>query len=120
MLATIAVNLLSGANRVASIDWMPLLFALLGLLVVLRIRIAEILVRVVGSCVLILLVITIGSTLFDVGNEVTYRNWTLSNPTFWQTVLLLLCIGGMFLPPWWALQRDERYDRQRKSRRWMR
>ncbi len=100
-------NAIQGFTSFSSIIWSPAWIVLLGVLVALKVRIACVVARLIGSCTIFALVmaLVLYLTVFDTSSELTAGDTTVDEPEPWQVALVMLGIALTFLPPWWVLQK---------------
>ena len=113
----VAMNFVAGNRTFASFDWSAVFLVALGLLVLLRFRLAIVLARLVGlmAVVGLALAVLLMVTGFSVG-DLTHGT-TIPAPARWQVWAYLLSIAVTLLPPWWALHWtfEDDYPPQRSS-----
>jgi len=104
----IGVHVLAGNRAFGSLDWSPIFFIVLGLLVLFGFKLAMVLVRIVGLFSVPALVLTPVLLLFafrDDGGQMSYGSLVIIDPAPWQVGLFLFCLAATILPPWWSLER---------------
>jgi len=106
LLHLLASNLLSNTDSFATVIWEPACLAMVGVLVLYRVRIAVAFTRLIGSFIGLGLIAALIILIFrgDAVASLTYGRFFLEKLSLWQQGLFLLVMAATFMPPWWSLQ----------------
>ncbi len=102
----VGINYLSSAATLSAIDWSPLWLSVIGILVALGFRLADMLTRLIGSFTILLIsIVTIVSLAgLGSGGAIKYGSYEILDPSLGQIFLSLMGLSFTLQPPWWLLQ----------------
>ena len=112
------MNAFPAVESAAGINWSAGVFVLLGIAVYFECRLAEIIVRIVGTFMLagcVLSVIFLCAGLASQGT-LSYGRYSTDSPLWWEVTLFILGSVISFVPPWYMLQMKVRADSTNRKR----